>query len=497
MRLEDVTAEIRPRSDWEAVDLGFALARREFWRCFSVWWLTVLVPSIVAAILLWDSPFWFAFLFWWWRPAASRMVLFLLSRRLFGAQPGWKQIFPQIPRAWWRRFFYRFIWARCSPWAPLTMAVEDLEGLRGGAYSQRSKLLLRRGEGAVGWLSAVGSMMAGWLAICFLLLAWMLMPEGQAGIFDQTVDALQSGEFLAIPLGALWLTVGCYAVAISLCDVFVTAGGFGIYVNNRTWIEGWDVELAFKRLANRITKVAAVLVAAFVMVISSTPVMAAGGSPSEVIREVKAHPDFNVEMRKIPIEAPSAKTPPKSRTSSSRSSYSSSGSSGGGSSGLEGVFGSLGVLALVILAAALIAGVVWMLWRHRSVRAPSPGSSRSSRPTARVVMGMEVSRDTLPEDIPTMARRLWGEGRRHEAIALLYRGAISRAMETGRVEIMESDTEGDCLRRVREAGAPAHPGYFQRLTGYWIALAYAHSFPLDAEVHDLCSQWPYVERRRA
>ena len=27
MRLEDVTAELRPRSDWEAVDLGLALAR--------------------------------------------------------------------------------------------------------------------------------------------------------------------------------------------------------------------------------------------------------------------------------------------------------------------------------------------------------------------------------------------------------------------------------------------------------------------------------------
>lgn len=495
MRLEDVTAEIRPRSDWEAVDLGFALARREFWRCFSVWWLTVLVPSIVAAILLWDSPFWFAFLFWWWRPAASRMVLFQLSRRLFGARPGWKQLFPQIPRAWWRRFFYRFIWARFSPWAPLTMAVEDLEGLRGGAYSQRSKLLLRRGEGAVGWLSAVGSMMSGWLALSFMLLAWMLMPEGQAGIFDQTVDAVESGEFTAIPLGALWLTVGCYAVAISLCDVFVTAGGFGIYVNNRTWIEGWDVELAFKRLANRITRVAAVLVAAFVMIVSSTPVMAAEGSPSEVIREVKAHPDFKVEIRKIPIEAPKSK-PSKARTSSSRSSSSSSGS-GGGSSGLGAAFGSLGVLALVVLAAALIAGVVWMLWRHRSVRTPSPGPSGSPRPKARVVMGMEVSRDTLPEDIPTMARRLWGEGRRHEAIALLYRGAISRAMEMGRVEIVESDTEGDCLRRVREAGAPAHPGYFQRLTGYWIALAYAHSFPLDTEVEELCRQWPYVEGRAA
>ena len=35
MRLDTVTAEIRPRSDWEAVDLGFAMVRRSFWRCIS------------------------------------------------------------------------------------------------------------------------------------------------------------------------------------------------------------------------------------------------------------------------------------------------------------------------------------------------------------------------------------------------------------------------------------------------------------------------------
>ena len=30
MKLEDVTAQLRPRGSWEAVDLGFALTRRHF-----------------------------------------------------------------------------------------------------------------------------------------------------------------------------------------------------------------------------------------------------------------------------------------------------------------------------------------------------------------------------------------------------------------------------------------------------------------------------------
>ena len=64
MRLEDVTAEIRPRSDWEAVDLGMALVRRDFWRCLVVWWLAlsplllVVVGLVLVPILTASGPDW-------------------------------------------------------------------------------------------------------------------------------------------------------------------------------------------------------------------------------------------------------------------------------------------------------------------------------------------------------------------------------------------------------------------------------------------------------
>jgi hypothetical protein len=37
MRLEDITAEVRPRGRWEAVDLGFAMVRRHFGRLLIAW----------------------------------------------------------------------------------------------------------------------------------------------------------------------------------------------------------------------------------------------------------------------------------------------------------------------------------------------------------------------------------------------------------------------------------------------------------------------------
>jgi hypothetical protein len=112
-------------------------------------------------------------------------------------------------------------------------------------------------------------------------------------------------------------------------------------------------------------------------------------------------------------------------------------------------------------------------------------------------MGMEVSPETLPVDIPAAAMVLWRQGRHHEALALLYRGAISRIIESASVDIHESDTEGDCLRRVEETGTAAQPEYFRGITRAWMSLAYARRAPDEAEVEALCRQWPFGERREA
>ena len=112
-------------------------------------------------------------------------------------------------------------------------------------------------------------------------------------------------------------------------------------------------------------------------------------------------------------------------------------------------------------------------------------------------MGMDVSPATLPDDVPAAAWALWRQGRQQEALGLLYRGAISRVMEVARVAIQESDTEGDCVRRVDLAGPAAHPEYFRGITGAWSRLAYAGLCPAEREVEVLCQKWPFGERRDA
>lgn len=477
MRLDSVTAEIRPRSDWEAVDLGFAMARRDFWRSIAVWWLALGVPTLVAGIWLWDHPLLLLILFWWLKPAGSRMVLFGLSRRLFGELPGWRTLLREIPRAWTRRFFYRFIWARFSPWLPVTLAVEDLEGLRGDSYHRRCGQLIRRGEGVTMWLYLISDTAAAWLGVAILALVMMLVPDGQDAAWRQAVESWDPELPLEIPLLVTRTVVACVMLGISLTDVFVTGAGFGVYINNRTWIEGWDVELAFKRLAQRLGNLAVAAMLAFFLLSPAghaEPIR----KPAEVIEEVKADEAFRIHSVTDRVPKPS-----KSNTAQLP---------------LDLVAGVTQILVTcAIVASAAFLG--WMLWRNRhafkwrgmGLREPPAGRS------ARVVMGMDLSPDTLPADIPGAAWALWLEGRHQQALGLLYRGSISRIVEIGRVEIEESDTEGDCLRRVQQGGAALHPEYFQDLTGIWIRQAYAGQQAADSEVRGLCGRWPFGERRGA
>ncbi len=472
MRLESVTAELRPRSDWEAVDLGLALARRDFWRLFAAWWLGLVPVLVPASFFLREYPVPVVLACWWWMPVGSRLVLFVLSRRLFGELPRWKEIFRELPRACVRRFGFRMLWARLSPWRPLTMAVEDLEGLRGKDYARRVRLLLRRGDATVVMLAMWRAALTGWLALALFFMAMMFLPAGQAEEWQALLEAWKDDSWSEIPAAVGWLGLVSLLLSLSLVDVFATGAGFGIYVNHRTWIEGWDVELAFRRLGNRLRGAGAALLGLLVFC-GSPPV--ARAAPKETMEEVKAHPDFTVYSEEFRVPNPTAP-----RTWNWDGSW------------LAGI--AEGLLWLVLLA--FVAFVVWLIWRYRHLFKGGGGApaKRLATPAARVVMGLEVAPESLPRDIPAAAMELWQVGRRQEAMGLLYRGAISRLIANGGVEIAESDTESDCLRRVA-AEAAVHAGYFSGLTEAWMRLAYGRSAPPEEAMRRLCESWPFAEGR--
>jgi len=96
-----------------------------------------------------------------------------------------------------------------------------------------------------------------------------------------------------------------------------------------------------------------------------------------------------------------------------------------------------------IVGGVLLAVVIVHLFRTRKHRRGRSAAIVFEPPTH--VRDLDIRPETLPPDIGAAARALWDAGDRRAALALLYRGLLSRLIHVHRVPIRDSSTEGDCL----------------------------------------------------
>jgi hypothetical protein len=143
--------------------------------------------------------------------------------------------------------------------------------------------------------------------------------------------------------------------------------------------------------------------------------------------------------------------------------------------------------------AALLGYVIWWLVQYSRNYTNGPRSPRTHAPEAapRVIMGMAITRDSLPEDIVAAARAAWTAGNVREALSLLYRGALSRLVEQRRLAIRDSDTEDDCLMKAADVVEGPVMQFFRQLTLVWVRAAYAGKEAESAEFETLCQTWPF------
>ena len=72
-------------------------------------------------------------------------------------------------------------------------------------------------------------------------------------------------------------------------------------------------------------------------------------------------------------------------------------------------------------------------------------ATRETRSSLRLTCGIWTSVRNPSRDIGAAARVLWDRGDHRAALALLYRGMLSRLAHVHRIPIRDSSTEGDCL----------------------------------------------------
>ncbi len=78
-----------------------------------------------------------------------------------------------------------------------------------------------------------------------IALFFMVLPEGVGPSFDRSVFS-----WIETPAGEVLGDLS-YLVALSLIEPLYLASGFTLYLNRRTELEGWDIEIVFRQLAAR------------------------------------------------------------------------------------------------------------------------------------------------------------------------------------------------------------------------------------------------------
>jgi hypothetical protein len=504
VQLDRLAVQLRLRNPWEAADLGFAMTRAWFRPLYAAW-LTVFVPVCAIALLL-LPPAWAMVLVWWLKPVFERVVLHVLAAGVFGELPRLRSTLRALPQALMPGLLASLTWYRFFLARSFNLPVWQLERQTGRAARRRRRQLHRRTGSYAVWLTIACIHFELVLALSGIALYDLVRPASQVTGF-QFFELLSSkNETLREILVALF-AFG----AMTILEPCYVAGGFALYLNRRTALEGWDLEVALRRMSERAhgrSQPAAFARAALVLLIATAaalvwpptqvgaqdaaaPAQATGetsaaqaqaaaavqrGRAAREIRNILKRPEFDeYRVRTIlePLHPKAEQKQQRRRTTSS---------------GWATFIDMLSQLLRILAYAAVGVAVVFLLYylvRHVHLLK----SSKQPYVPPDTLFGLDVRPESLPDDVGAAALALARNGELLKALSLLYRGALAALLHREGLELVSGDTEADCLRksggRLRE---PAH-AYFGQLVGAWQRLAYGRRAVASAEVERLCLDW--------
>ena len=503
MDLEKLNAELVPRSAYEAVDFGFRLARAHYKQLLLTFAIIALPPALLLAVVFGESHSWLGLLFWWLKPVWERPLLFTLSRALFSETPPIRDVLHSWSAYGWRDLVMSLSLRRLSPTRSFDLPVGMLENAQGAERSSRIGIL-HRGQfpGAAVTSMFVLVNVEGALVLAMLGLVQVLTPA----LFDWSVfDWLNSNDVDGATHVSSFLFAGGLLASMLIAPFYVGVG-FSLYLHRRTELEAWDLELAFRRIANRLEEKRArskaramrhgaglAVVALFALVFSSGESKAESNirldpeAARASIESILEGPDFHeIEQVSLPrfvldweLEDPDA-SESESWFPSWWVDWITS-----ASQTLGGFFEVL-IVTMAILLVIWIGIRIWALQKGEEVR----GQSRPNpRDRASEVMGLDIREASLPDDLVTAAREAASGREPRKALALLYRGALARSITLYHAEIARGSTESECLERSRRVLPASGTRYFETLTHAWLACAYGDRVPSPLLLETLVADW--------
>ncbi|WP_045859215.1 hypothetical protein [Teredinibacter purpureus] len=527
MDLDKIGVAARQRSPWEALDLGFVMARAWWWQLYLSWFVPSCIVFVVVSVAF-PSINWLSYLLvWWLKPLWDRGPLFIASRRLFGENTSAREVFRNLWRLYKTDLFLCLTLRRLSFTRSFDMPLTVLEQLKGKKRSARQLILHRYHSGAASWLTVVGFFVEAFFVLAMFSFLAVMVPE--------QVDIDYWGLLVDEDEMFLWLNNALTFLAMSIVGPFFSVAGFALYISRRIDLEAWDVEIRFRHLASQYAKKTQVkhsAVAPLVLCMSILFVSALGVQSAPVFAnnvqwadEAVLSIDENIQDLE-PVVSPEARFSKNAILTvlEGEEFHRIEDVSGWRIisiddqeneeipewmiSFIEFILENLDVFAgiadvlkapltylEVVLWSIFVVIVVYVIYRYRQsirgfVSSVDPRNQLVAPPE--VLFGLDVTRESLPEDIPAAVRALWALGDHRAATSLLYRALLTGLIHEYEFIFADSNTEGECVAIVTASGNSVLSDYVATLTACWQALAYGHIVPESSAIESLCVQWNEV-----
>jgi len=495
MQVENLAIALRNRSNWEAIDLGFSLARKWFLHLWCAWLigaLPVFIIIMTLTIAINNETFnsLIFILFWWCKPLYEQPILYILSRQLFSEPVTLRDVIKNYINVVKPQLGALLLWRRLSLSRSFNNPVAMLEGITKKERRKRLTVLHAQQSNASQWLTIVCVHLELLLYLSFLFFAFSLIPSEMNNDFSW-FELFDEENIILITITNI-----AYFLAISIIAPIYVAAGFSLYITRRVKLEGWDIELAFKRMKNRINgnnsnssphRILACIPFLLCILFSSFTSQEiyaneynsiSKQSAESTIEEVLKHEDFGTTSTKKQWVFIGSKDDKNKENELPKWL----------GELLEWMFGgfldddkktSLKALEILIWGALGIF-IIWLINKYShwlSWINLKPSIKSKPKPIPNKLFGIEISQDSLPDDILAVFNNYIENKQYREALSLLYRASLSSIVHHGDIEILSSATEQECSNIVSRKREQDESHYFKELTRTWVMLAYAEITP--------------------
>ncbi|MEO6171802.1 MAG: DUF4129 domain-containing protein [Arenimonas sp.] len=509
MRLDQMTIALRVRSPWQAMDLGLRMVRANAAAIWKPYFLFAGSAFLLCNLLAFAiDQMWLGwFLIWWLKPVFDRIPLHVLSHVTFGSHPSFRDSL-RAPFQWRIGLLLSWLtYRRFSFWRSMSMPIDILEGLGTERLSMRRSVLIGAVSSQMVGLSFICLVFEAVLIVSVFVLFYMFVP---LNYLSNSFDAF-SNRFFENPSFWTILIFNCvFFLSTAIISPFYVGAGFAAYLNRRTQLEAWDIEIAFKRIATRLRQSSAmvfVLIALFISTGLSPNAYAEATTKNKppTVKELfgdeyraepkafsdavkKAYLDKNLSPKEKYSQwelknKPTLKNAPELNMSWLQKWVSAFGS-------IVGFFAEYGLWLLLALVLS------WLIWKSTDWMPWLKDKMPTKRELDDISESEVINLDALPSDLSSVVRKLWMQQPR-AALALLYRGSVEKLSDRLGVPFPPGATEAECIRRSRRLAQPESEAIFQQVVRAWQSAAYAHRLPNADEFESLLTEWSMRWEKRA